>query len=148
LKNLDMNRDDQLEQRLRRQPVKRIPSEWREQILTQAASGQPAPNENHVSRFTFHALWQKLIWPNPNAWAGLAAVWLVILGLNFASRDSAPRGAARPVAAPDSEMRRLLLQQELLYAQLMDLPLPPVAEPRKPVAPGPHSRRRVEFITA
>ena len=142
-----MNRDDQFEQRLRRQPVKPIPSEWREQILTQAQAAQPARGENRVSRFAFHALWQKLIWPNPKAWAGLAAVWFAILGLNFASRDSAPRAEARLETAPSSEIRRLLKEQELLFAELIEHPARVAIEPPKPLTPGPHSRWRNEIVT-
>lgn len=141
-----MNLED-FEQRLRRQPVKHVPSGWREQILAQArAVNQPAHDTQPAFGFLLSAFWKKTIWPHPKAWAGLGAAWLVILGLNFASRDSIPRNEARLEIPPGSEMRRLLRQQELLFAELIERPAPREAEQPKPVAPGPHSRRHEEIL--
>ena len=147
-----MNLDD-FEQRLRREPVKPIPSEWREQILTQARATQPETRNSELGTASLlSVLWQRLVWPNPKAWAGLAAIWLVILGLNLASRDSAPRTEARMEPAPNSELRRLLKEQEQLYAELIERPLRPVAAPLanrpKRIPPGPHSWGRDEFFNA
>jgi hypothetical protein len=70
-----MNPDD-FEKRLQRQPLRKIPSEWRESILQEAKS---APHSSPVIRHSFlstlNSTLSTILWPNPKAWAGLAAVW-------------------------------------------------------------------------
>ena len=73
-----MNTEDQFEQRLRRQPVKSIPSAWREEILSTARAASPRlstldPRPGVLSIIR-HQL-STLLWPHPKAWAGLAAVF-------------------------------------------------------------------------
>jgi hypothetical protein len=83
---------EQFEQYLSRQPMRRIPSEWREEIL--AAAGR----ESWVESRRPKGLWSSLVaprlysafWPHPVAWAGLAAVWLFLLGVDFSARERAP----------------------------------------------------------
>ena len=70
-----------------------------------------------------------LLWPHPKAWAGLAAVWLVILAVNFATRETTPRNFARQVAPPSPEMLMVLRQQQLLLAELVERPEPPRRRP-------------------
>jgi len=62
-----MNPD--FENQLQRQPMRAVPPHWRMRIL--AASAEPAP-----------AGWRQWFWPCPQAWAALAAVWVLILGIN------------------------------------------------------------------
>jgi hypothetical protein len=87
-----------------------------------------------------------LLWPHPKAWGGLAALWLLVLGLNFASREPARSEVARPAIPPSPQMRALLQQQEQLFAELIGPAEKPVADRPKPVAPQPHSQRREEFL--
>jgi hypothetical protein len=60
---------DKFEQLLRQQPLRRIPPGWRSQILP-----------------TRRSRWREWLWPSPFAWATVAATWLVIVGLQLASR--------------------------------------------------------------
>jgi len=85
------------------------------------------------------------VWPHPKAWAALAAVWLLILGLNVSSREAGAmaRGANPP---PSGLEARELLKQKMLLAELIELPTARDAEPPKNVPPRPHSRRRDEFF--
>ena len=102
-----MNPDD-FEKHLQRQPLRQVPGEWREEILSaarQASLPQHAPRTTHHAPpspsllSTLHPQLSTLLWPHPAAWAGLAAVWLVILGLNLTTRDASPRLAKHAVAA-------------------------------------------------
>ena len=103
------------------------------------------------SRFTFHvsrfSRWRELFWPSPYAWAGLAALWLVVLALNFttAKTDSNPSqiAAAKPVRwSPDT---RLALAQHLrLRAELTDTLVP--AEPPKSIVNRPRTARQIETV--
>lgn len=68
------------EKRLKAIPPRRIPSEWRNEILS-------APRRPAFSLLL--AKVEKLLWPHPLAWGALAACWLAIAVLCY----SGPRGA-------------------------------------------------------
>jgi anti-sigma factor RsiW len=90
----------------------------------------------------FRAAWQRSRW----AWAGLAAVWVVILVLNSAAREPNPPLVAGQDLPSASEMRVALKQKDLLMAELAFFS-EPAAKP-KPVPPSPRSdRRRATFNT-
>lgn len=146
-----MNTEDKFEQRLHRQPVKQIPPTWREEILStaRAATTRPAtrdPRQGLLS--TLNVQLSTFLWPYPKAWAGLAAVWLVVLGLNFAAHESTPPNEARLATVPSPEMRRMLKAQERLFAELIGQTASREAEPPKAVPPRPRSQRCGEILTA
>jgi anti-sigma factor RsiW len=86
--------------------------------------------------------WQTARW----AWAGMAAVWAVILVLNSAAREPNPPPVAGQDLPSASEMRLALKQKDLLIAELA-LSSEPAAKP-KPAPPSPRSdRRRATFNT-
>jgi hypothetical protein len=155
---------DDFEKRLGRQPLRQIPGEWREEILSaarQASSIQHAPpvlrsstaeggrTTQHVParRSLLSTLSQQLsalLWPHPTAWAGLAAVWLVILGINLTTQDAATVVAKH--ASPVSPQIFMAFQeQERLLAELIGPSEPPVAERPKPRLPRPRSEGRREM---
>jgi hypothetical protein len=131
---------EQFEQRLRRQSLKKIPGEWRAEILSAARAVQITRHASPVSRLS------TLLWPHPKAWAGLAAVWVGILILNLSQRDQSP-AAAEKFSPPPPEIMAELRQQKLLFAELMGSPETPEADRRKNVPPGPRSER-VAMLTA
>jgi hypothetical protein len=148
-----MNSDD-FEKRLQRQPLRQVPGEWREEILSAA---RQAVHPHHAPRTTHHASvsllstlryqLSTLLWPHPVAWAGLAAVWLVILGLNHTTRDAMPRLAKGSLpAAPQVFMA--FQEQERVLAELMGPRETPVAERPKVVRPQPRSERRPMLLMA
>lgn len=116
--------DSEFEKQLRRQPVKEIPGDWRAEILSTARAAQPA---SHVSRITCHEGWlatlnhqlATLLWPNQKAWAGLAAVWVVIFVLNHSAQDGTAVVVAKKSAPPSPEMIAELKKQQKLYAELV-----------------------------
>ena len=88
-----MNEDnDQFEQRLQRQSLRQIPAAWREEILSATSQAQSAGRSPSGYSFlsVLHQRLSSLLWPHPVAWGGLAAVWVLIVALNFSSRDQAP----------------------------------------------------------
>lgn len=82
------------------------------------------------------------------AWAGLAAVWTLILTLNFTARESEGPLLAAPNAPSASEMRFALRQKSLLMAQLAATSEPAAADKPKGAARGPRADRRSEFLKA
>ena len=148
-----MNTED-FEKRLQRQPLRQIPGEWREEILVAA---RQASGTHHAPRTTQHASpsllstlthqLSTLLWPHPAAWAGLAAVWLVILGLNYTTRDAFPRLAKGSLpAAPQLFM--VFKEQERVLAELIGPREAPVAERPKPASPRPRSERQQALLMA
>ena len=91
-------------------------------------------------------IWHELILPSRAIWAGLAAVWVLIITANYSMRDhSQPQMA---VATPSPQMILAFRQQEQLLTELIGPNDPPVAEPAKPNLPRPTSQRREEILTA
>jgi hypothetical protein len=126
---------DDFENQLQRQPLRAVPSEWRAEIL-QAARASVSPR---ASRLTPHALpwWREWLWPSPQAWAGLAAVWLVILGLN-ATTSSQSVEIAKQTSKPSPEAETTLAAQRRELARLLDNFSEPTPAP-KAGPPGPRS---------
>ena len=120
---------DDFENQLQRQPLRAVPSEWRAEIL-QAA---------RASHLTPHALpwWREWLWPSPQAWAGLAAIWLVILGLN-ATTSSQSVEIAKQTSKPSPEVETTLAAQRRELARLLDNFSEPTPAP-KAGPPGPRS---------
>ena len=106
---------DDFEQRLQRQPLRVVPEEWRAEILGTASSTAATQMSRSADRTTNWL--STLLWPHPRAWAGLAAVWMVILGLKLATVDEAHAVGKNSSVTP--EVLAELQQQKLLFAELV-----------------------------
>jgi hypothetical protein len=130
---------NEFEQRLRRVPGKPIPADWRAEIL---AAAMPIPAvEDRGSwfdrlRVRIHAV----LWPHPQAWAGLAAVWVVILLLHFSQRDESPVPLSKS-APPSPALLAELRQQQQLLAELLGGPAAPDADRPRTRSPRTQSVR-------
>jgi hypothetical protein len=82
-------------------------------------------------------LWQELFLPSRRVWSGLAAVWVLILVINFAERDPAPAGKA--TAAP--VMMNLAEQQRLLNELFADRTPAADADREKTFLPKPRTEK-------
>jgi hypothetical protein len=119
---------DDFESQLQRQTLKPLPAAWRAEILQTAQQAGERPSVPAAG-------WSVWLWPCPQAWAGLAAVWLAILALNLAAGwNPFHRAAGEP--ADRAGLNWLALQeQQRRLAQLLDPPAPsPIAAPPKPAA--------------
>jgi hypothetical protein len=117
---------------LRRQSIRPVPAQWREEIL-RAARPQP---QSAVSSW-----WQEWLWPCPRAWAGLAAAWGFIFLLHLTTPDDP---ASRQAGSASWQSFAFLQQESEIIAQLSapeesrPAPAPP------PAATKPRSSRRVK----
>jgi hypothetical protein len=138
---------DVFEKKLQRQSLRKIPAEWRGQILANCRGSNVEGRAQE--RFWFSTLNHQLstiFWPHPKAWAGLAAIWIFIFALNFSMRDNSPRIAEKS-APPSPEVLVELKKQQLLFAELMGPRETPDADRQKIFSPKPRSER-VEILTA
>jgi hypothetical protein len=150
-----MNADD-FEKRLQSQPLRQVPTEWREEILSaarQVVSAQPvpcpAPRAHALTAFlsTINSRLSALLWPHPAAWAGLAAAWVVILGLSFTTRDAA-RLVARRASSPSPQVFMAFQEQQRLLTELIGPREMPAVERPKAAPPRPRSERRRGLMMA
>jgi len=112
---------DEFEQRLGSQQLREAPAGWRAEILSAARSAlRPAPRAPSPGFLPtlIHQL-STVLWPHPKAWAGLAAVWIVIMVLNFSTHDTATVVAVSKTSAPSPEIILQLRRQQRLLAQLI-----------------------------
>ena len=112
-----MNMDD-FEQRLQRQPLRQMPAEWRGEILDAATSCHPSLATRHSFLSTLNHQLSTILWPHPKAWAGLAAVWILIFCMDFSMRDTTPAVAEKAVP-PSPEVIVELKQQQRMLAELI-----------------------------
>jgi len=111
---------DEFEQRLRRQTLREIPAGWRPEILRIAGAACPGASLNR-QRGSGVPWWRELLWPCPQAWVGLAAVWVVILMLNLALREPV-HVAKTSNAVPAPEILIALREHRRLLAELVGSP--------------------------
>ena len=88
--------------------------------------------------------WQQLIWPSRRIWAGLAAIWILLLVANVSMRDSSQVTIAR--TSPTPEMILSFQQQEKILAELIGPNETRVSRPLKPFSPKPRSEGRLEIL--
>lgn len=140
-----MNLDD-FEERLQRQPFRRLPDEWKAEILNAAdladQKSEPPPRWG----------WRELFWPHPAAWAGLAAAWVVIAASNVVMQENGSNAASVTAMTRSEDSLMLLVEQRRLYRELLEpaldyFPLPPVPDRETPARSRPRSSTQAEVIT-
>jgi hypothetical protein len=136
VKNVSIMNDD-FEQKLQRQNLRPIPSEWRETILHAAHAARPRPSRLST-----------LLWPNPRAWAGLAAAWLLIVVVNLSAGDEPSRTMARQTAPPPPQLIDAVREQRRELARLIEPSVASDADRPKSLSPRPRSGWRGEFVNA
>src|ERR1041385_8200304 len=105
---------DEFEQKLQRQPLRKIPAAWRDEILAAARTAAVPRHPTPATRYS--PWWRDLFWPAPQAWAGMAALWVVIFGLRLATHDAAQLAGSKTSEPP--ELVAALRPQKLLFAEL------------------------------
>ena len=130
---------EQFENRLRRQPLKKIPAAWRAEFFREGRRAA-VPNNKWDWLSTINHQLSTLLWPHPKAWAGLAAVWVFIFVLNFSMHDPAPMVAEKS-QPPSPEVLVELKKQQLLFAELVGTHEISDADQPKIFSPKPRSER-------
>jgi len=127
---------DEFEQYLKRQPVRALPPEWRDEILSAAR----VPHEEPAVRPAMESKpwWLAWLWPSPTAWAGVACAWGLIFCLDAASRPESSGAVLTPTPATPGISPFLAANsrwfQHYLFITGENAPRPPKA--RKQESPG------------
>jgi len=133
MRTTNFNPDD-LERRLEGQPLRQLPPEWRDEILTAArAAARP-----RVAALEFRAppWWRTVFWPNPVAWAGVAAAWVAILILNQAGRWE-PLTSSAGVRSSSPGLGVALIEHRRQLNELLEVPAAESAPTPAPASPAP-----------
>ncbi|HEY9174641.1 MAG TPA: zf-HC2 domain-containing protein [Verrucomicrobiae bacterium] len=85
--------------------------------------------------------WRELLWPCPQAWAVLAAVWVVVWAVNFATPEPKPMLETRRVTPPSPQMRQILKEQKRMLAELGGVAEQLDTERPGRITPQPRSQR-------
>ncbi len=144
-----MNCEDEFERRLQSHPQRQIPASWRAGILRVAKAAVPQQAmPAHRAAGTSHVIsWLRgWLWPAPQAWAGLTAVWLVVLAVDLSSREPSAEASASRAIPPSAQSQEMLREQRELLAELVGPPGP--TEATKPPIPRPRSERQEQRLMA
>jgi hypothetical protein len=101
------------EEKLSRLRLAEPPRDLRRRVLAAAAASAP---ERCAGLFSG---WREYFWPHPTAWGALAAVWVVIFMLQWASPSSESLMAHADGTLPDSWDARQYLEYVLLRDQIL-----------------------------
>jgi hypothetical protein len=138
---------NEFEQKLKRQPLRQVPSEWRAEILAATARVRVASRIAVVPRRSFFSMAVRqlanLLWPNQLAWGGLAAVWIFIIALQVSlhshSRPDKSPAIVQKESPPSPEMLAELRKQQRLFVELIGPREQPMADRSKVFIPRPRS---------
>jgi hypothetical protein len=116
-----MNPDD-FENQLKSQPWRMVPSAWRREIL--GVARDPAALAATLIPTDSPYQWREWLWPHPIAWAGLAALWMVVLGLHWTQPDAQVQLRMASSSIPDQPtpaVQMALAEQRKLRDELLGL---------------------------
>ncbi len=122
----------------------------RREVLAECAqTGPSVESRQSPPAFSFSSLasklWCELILPCRRIWAGMAAVWMLILGLHLAAGIGQISGiTVNQVSKPGPEIVAAMRERRELMAQLLDpFTSLPVARPK---VPGPRGSAHFSLI--
>ncbi len=116
-----------------------------EQRITTAAGAESRPRRTERSSIPV-TWWRELLWPNPQAWAGLAALWVMMLVISLFAHEPATVAGAQKATQPSPQLRQLLREQKQMLAELGGVAEQLGAERPGRVAPQPRSQKREQLI--
>lgn len=136
---------NEFERKLQQQPMRRIPPQWRSDILRAAHADIPSEPRREAQPW-FEEL-RQWFWPCPQAWAGLAALWVLSAVLQLSTPARPVLRADQPPSNPPSDAGAFAESRKML-AQFLESPAPatPAVERPKLPVPGPRSERRHELV--
>ena len=92
------------------------------------------------------SLCERLFGPNPLAWAGLAAVWVLLFAVNRSGSESATSSASRASQPSEAAVAEIVRENRRQMAELLNLDEPRVTLPARDALPPKRSQRREDVV--
>jgi|SRR5579883_70754 hypothetical protein len=130
------------EKRLQQQPLRPIPSHWRDEILG-AASGECAARANLGDRklsSVLILLWRELIHPCPVAWSGMVGLWLMLWAVNAHLRSGDEPELNSGQTASESQRIQSFKEARGVLVELTGPLEEPGDNPARHTRPKPHTQ--------
>ena len=119
------------------EPSQGVQGRWARDFAEAIEPGRPAWR---AFLYWFVDWGKDMVWPCRRIWAGLATVWVVLLGVNLTQHDPGQTEAMK--TQPSPEMVRAYLAREGFLVELSRPARKPEAKRPKPSATEPRSERR------
>ena len=124
------------------QPSQSAQARWSKAIRT---AGRPEPGRRLSPAMAFREWWEDAIQPHLHVWAGLAAVWVILLVGNLSLPNHAQKLAGK---TSSQEMIAAYKDQQRILAELLaDHSMLREAESQKVFSPGPRTEISRVMIT-
>ena len=123
------------------QPGPALQSRWRKAVL---AAKNPEPVRRISFRLAFQTLWRELIRPSRPAWAAMAALWLVMAGINAAMSGDHRNVQSVRSSSPTMAFQVFEEQRRVLAELIPSIPGEPLEPPRR-AHPQPRSERKIRW---
>jgi len=105
-------------------------------------AARDAQRENLLPVRAALVVWRQLIWPCRRVWAGMAALWLVMIAINVLTLDE-PLARKKASRTPMVDFWAFLAERERLLVEMGE-----AAPPPRPPQPAAASRPRSEYRVA
>ena len=128
---------DEFEPSLQRHELRKVPADWRDEILRAAALSELSTPRHSPLVVRRASWWRELLWPCPQVWAGLAAAWVFIVLMNFQSGERSARAMAKE-SMPSKELLLALREQRRALERSIEFD-EQASEPPKRFVPRPRS---------
>lgn len=135
---------DDFEKQIGSVPFRPVPGSWRKDILDAAHEAARPEQRRSVS----HSWWRELLWPCPQAWAGLLVAWAAIVTTQMVGdRPHAPSvsHSAKAKAAQPGDVITVGLSAHA-WAKLIDGEEPTPADVPKSALPPRRSNIEISQI--
>ena len=109
------------------------------------AAALPARSQLSTLNSQPASLWARLLGPNPLAWAGLAAVWLVLLAVNRNGSEPATSSASRASQPSEAAVAEIVRENRRQMAELLNFDEPQAAPTARSEPYPKRSQRRTDF---
>lgn len=124
------------------QPSQFARTRWAKAVL---AAGRPEPVRRSTTASAVGVWWHDVIWPRRRIWAGLAAVWVVILAGNLSLPDHGQTLAGK--SSPRQMITAFKDQQKILAELLANQSMSREVKPQKLFSPRPRTEALTIFTT-
>ncbi|MSU27069.1 MAG: hypothetical protein CK546_06860 [Pedosphaera sp.] len=117
-------------------------------LRTRAGDWKSPARASQPSTLNFQpaSLWERLFGPNPLAWAGLAAVWLVLLAINRSGSEAATSSTSRASQPSEAAVAEIVRENRRQMAELLNLDEPQAAPTPRTEQHPKRSQRRENIV--